>query len=232
MGAIIDTSSQKAIMGATVAVIPYKDSTRQSVFLTDKNGGFTFNNLELGYYRLQITAVGFRTLTIDSIHLRTDRADFNFNDIPLSNQSVELAEVIIFVEKPLIESKDGNITFNVGESALSNGSSATELLKQTPLVTTDPNGKILVRGKEPKILIDDKPVELNLQQLQDLLESLPGSSIEKIESVFGEGVEKMKYSALKVWDANGVELRAYFEKSENQKSQIRNSKSEIRLVRP
>ena len=39
----------------------------------------------------------------------------------------------------------------------------------------------MVRGKEPKILIDDKPVELNLQQLQDLLESMPGSSIEKIE---------------------------------------------------
>lgn len=181
MGAVIDTSSQKAIMGATVAIIPYKDSSRQSVFLTDKNGGFTFNNLELGYYRLQITAVGFRTLTIDSIHLRTDRADFNFNDIPLSNQSVELAEVIIFVEKPLIESKDGNITFNVGESALSNGSNATELLKQTPLVTTDADGKIFVRGKEPRILIDDKPVELNAQQLQDLLESMPGSMIEKIE---------------------------------------------------
>ncbi|HKO80720.1 MAG TPA: outer membrane beta-barrel protein, partial [Chitinophagaceae bacterium] len=49
------------------------------------------------------------------------------------------------------------------------------------LVAKDPDGKITVRGKEPKILIDDKPVELNLQQLQDLLESLPGSSIEKIE---------------------------------------------------
>ena len=73
VGAVIDTSSQKAIMGATVAVIPYKDSTRQSVFLTDKNGGFSFSNLELGYYRLQISAVGFRTLTIDSIHLRTDQ---------------------------------------------------------------------------------------------------------------------------------------------------------------
>ncbi len=168
-------------MGATVAVIPYSDSTRQSVFLTDKNGGFSFSNLALGYYRLQISAVGFRTLTIDSIHLRADRADFNLNDIPLSNQSVELAEVVIFVEKPLIESKDGNITFNVGESALSNGSNATELLKQTPLVTTDADGKIAVRGKEPRILIDDKPVELNAQQLQDLLESMPGSMIEKIE---------------------------------------------------
>lgn len=181
IGTVLDTSNQKAIMGATVAAIPFADSSKQSVFLTDKNGGFNLSNLQLGYYRVRISAVGYRTLTIDSIHLRADRADFNLNDIPLSNQSIELAEVIIFVEKPLIESKDGNITFNVGESALSNGSNATELLKQTPLVTTDADGKIAVRGKEPKILIDDKPVELNAQQLQDLLESMPGSMIEKIE---------------------------------------------------
>lgn len=181
IGSVLDTSSQRAIAGATVSIIPYKDSTKLSVFLTDKNGAFTFSNLEFGYYRLTITAVGFRSKIIDSIHLRSERSDFNLNDIGMGNQSVELSEIVIYIEKPLIESKDGNITFNVGESALSNGSTATELLKQTPLVTTDPNGKILVRGKEPKILIDDKPVELNMQQLQDLLESMPGSTIEKIE---------------------------------------------------
>lgn len=181
IGSVLDTSTQRAIAGATISIIPYKDSTKLSVFLTDKNGAFNFSNLEFGYYRLTITAIGFRTKTIDSIHLRAERSDFNLNDIGMGNQSVELGEIVIYVEKPLIESKDGNITFNVGESALSNGSTATELLKQTPLVTTDPNGKILVRGKEPKILIDDKPVELNMQQLQDLLESMPGSTIEKIE---------------------------------------------------
>ena len=89
--------------------------------------------------------------------------------------------MVIYAEKPLIQSKDGNITFNAGESALAAGSNASDLLTQVPLVAKDADGKISVRGKEPKILIDDKPVELNLQQLQDLLESLPGSSIEKIE---------------------------------------------------
>jgi hypothetical protein len=181
IGSVLDASNQKAIIGATVAMIPFADSTKAQYFLTDKNGSFHFYQLAFGYYRVKVTAVGFRTKQIDSIHLRAERYDFNLNDILLSNQSVELTEVIIYAEKPLIESKDGNITFNVGESALSNGSSATDLLKQTPLVTTDPNGKILVRGKEPKILIDDKPVELNMQQLQDLLESMPGSTIEKIE---------------------------------------------------
>jgi len=92
-----------------------------------------------------------------------------------------MAEVIIYAERPLIQSKDGNITFNASESPLSAGGNASDLLTSVPLITKDPSGKILVRGKEPKILIDDKPVELNLQQLQDLLESMPGSSIEKIE---------------------------------------------------
>lgn len=33
-------------------------------------------------------------------------------------------------------------------------------MKQTPLVNVDNDGKILLRGKEVKVLIDDKPVEL------------------------------------------------------------------------
>ncbi|MBO9660620.1 MAG: TonB-dependent receptor, partial [Chitinophagaceae bacterium] len=89
--------------------------------------------------------------------------------------------VVVYSEKPLIESKDGNITFNAAESPLSAGSNASDLLTSVPLVTKDGDGKISVRGKEPMIMIDDKPVQLSMQQLQDLLESMPGSAIEKIE---------------------------------------------------
>ena len=51
----------------------------------------------------------------------------------------------------------------------------------TTLVSADPDGKITVRGKEPRILIDNKPVSLNGLQLTDFLESLPGGMIDKIE---------------------------------------------------
>lgn len=176
-------SSSKALQGATVTLISLKDTSSVLSTLSDKNGEFILKDIPFGFYRLKITFIGYKTLSIDSINFRKERFDFNLNDIILKDQSVakELEEVIIYAEKPLIESKDGNITFNAGESPLSAGSNASELLEKVPLVTKDPDGKINVRGKEPKILIDDKPVELNLQQLQDLLESMPGSSIEKIE---------------------------------------------------
>jgi outer membrane receptor protein involved in Fe transport len=180
-GNLVDEKS-KALEGATVKLIALADTTRQRSVSTDKTGLFTFSNITLGYYRLYITYVGLQPLTMDSINFREERSDFNLSDIILKPRTTDnLEAVVIYAEKPLIQSKDGNITFNAGESALAAGSNASDLLTAVPLVAKDPDGKITVRGKEPKILIDDKPVELNLQQLQDLLESLPGSSIDKIE---------------------------------------------------
>ncbi|MBC7903809.1 MAG: TonB-dependent receptor, partial [Gemmatimonadaceae bacterium] len=181
-GNLLDEKS-KAVAAATIELVNLADSNSAvKTTTTDKDGNFQFTQLVFAVYRLKISSIGFQPLKIDSIQVRMERFDFNLNDILLHPAAAaELNEVIVYAEKPLIQSRDGNITFNAAESALSAGSSASDLLKNVPLVTTDPNGKVLVRGKEPKILIDDKPVELNVQQLQDLLESLPGSSIEKIE---------------------------------------------------
>ena len=183
VGNVLD-EKRKALESATVQLSNLNDSLQKKTVLTDKDGAFQISNIAFGYYNLKISFVGFNTITIDSIYFRTERYDFNLGDITLltrSSGSNIMEQVIIYAERPLIQSRDGNITFNAGESALSAGSNASELLTNVPLVTKDPDGKLLVRGKEPKILIDDKPVQLNLQQLQDLLESMPGSSIEKIE---------------------------------------------------
>jgi hypothetical protein len=180
-GTVMDEKG-KALEGTTIQLFRIDDSTSRRSVVSDKDGGFTLRAIPYGHYRLRLSYVGFHQLTLDSIHFRAERADFNLNDLVLrAATSGQLDPVIVYVEKPLVQSKDGNITFNASESALSAGSNASDLLTTVPLVTKDPDGKLLVRGKEPKILIDDKPVELNLQQLQDLLESMPGSSIEKIE---------------------------------------------------
>lgn len=180
-GTVLD-ETKKALSGATVTLASMQDSAQQLVSATDKDGSFTISNIAFGYYRLRITYVGMQKHILDSISFRTERFDFNLGDIILrSGKTGIMDSVIIYAEKPLVQSKDGNITFNAGESAIAAGSNASDLLTNVPLVAKDASGKITVRGKEPKILIDDKPVELNLQQLQDLLESMPGSSIEKIE---------------------------------------------------
>lgn len=180
-GTVLDEKS-KPLEGVSVQLVSMQDSNIRKTTITDKTGFFTIEGIAFGYYRLKFSYVGLQGKTLDSLYFRAERFDFNLNDIVLlPKTSSNLEEVVVYAEKPLIQSKDGNITFNAAESALSAGSNANELLTNVPLITKDPNGKLLVRGKEPKILIDDKPVELNQQQLQDLLESMPGSTIEKIE---------------------------------------------------
>lgn len=181
-GTITDSTRGEGVPFANLILVGMSENSLRFQGVSDKNGNFEFNRLPLGYYSLRINAVGLSPAQIDSIFLRAERYDFNLGDIKLKypGQST-LTEVVVYAEKPLFENKDDKLTYNIGESALSNGASTAELLKNIPLVNTDPNGRILLKGKEPRILIDDKPTELNAQQLQDLLESLPGGTIEKIE---------------------------------------------------
>jgi hypothetical protein len=173
--------NQTAAAGASIELLSLIDTTFKRMTIADKAGEFFVSSIPFGWYRLQITSVGYQSLLMDSIHIRTERFDFNLADLLLKPSSNQMQEVVVYAEKPLIQTKDGNITFNAAESPLSAGATATELLRNVPLVSTDPDGKLLVKGKEPKILIDDKPVQLNQQQLQDLLESMSGSNIERIE---------------------------------------------------
>lgn len=178
----VSSSAKKTLKDASVACIPLNDTANAQYTSTDKLGYFAFTGLDSGYYRITITMSGYGKRVIDSIFIRHDRNSFNLDDIELPDKLVKEEEVTVYAEKPLIEmTKDGKIVFNTSESALAQTSNATDLLKSTPLVSVDPNGNVLMRGKEVKVLIDEKPVELNARQLQELLESMHGSNIEKIE---------------------------------------------------
>lgn len=181
IGTILDNENGKSINSATVTLTKIGDTAISKTMITAKDGGFLFEQMPYGYYRLQVSTMGYNNLRLDSINIRPDRFDFDLNDVKLKRKTTDMDEVVIYAERPLIENKDGKMIFNAGESALNSGASATELLKQAPLVNVDNDGKVQLRGKDVKILIDDKPVELNGKQLQDLLESMPGSMIDKIE---------------------------------------------------
>jgi len=182
MGSIIEATKGDAVPFATIQLLRLGADSLKKTTVSDKNGFFELSKLPMGYYSLTVNALGFAKTQLDSIYLRAERFDFNLGDIQVKAASAAaLTEVIVYAEKPLFENKDDKLTYNIGESALSSGSNTAELLKNIPLVNNDPNGRLLLKGKEPKILIDDKPTKLNAQQLQDLLESLPGSRIERIE---------------------------------------------------
>ncbi len=181
IGNVVDNGSGKPVPAATVSLFRIDMAAEAVSQLSDKNGGFDFEKLAPGYYRLQVDMVGFAKMRIDSIHIYTERTDINLGDIKLNSTTAALNDVVVYSEKPLVENKDGKVIYNVAESALSNGSNASEMLRNLPLMSANPDGTLMLRGKEPLILMDEKPVNLNGQQLTDLLESLPANVVEKVE---------------------------------------------------
>ncbi|MES2005299.1 MAG: TonB-dependent receptor [Bacteroidota bacterium] len=181
IGNVLDNTSGKPLPFANLSLKRIDVTASPISVMADKNGGFDFEKLAFGYYRLAVDVVGFAKTNMDSIHIYAERTDINLGDIKLNASSTALNEVIVYAEKPLIENKDGKVIYNVAESPLSNGSNASEMLRNLPLMNANPDGTLLLRGKEPLILMDEKPVNLSGQQLTDLLESLPANVVEKVE---------------------------------------------------
>lgn len=180
-GNIQDANTGKPIKGATVYLANKADSGQKKLVLSDNNGSFSFEKIAFGYYQLSIAALSYAKYAVDSIWVRAEKDELVFNDIQLKDAATTLNEVVVYADKKLIEDKDGVLTYNVSESPISNGSNATDILKNMPLVNANPDGSLTVKGKTPLILIDEKPTNLNAQQLADLLESLPANVIEKVE---------------------------------------------------
>lgn len=181
VGNVLDNGSGKALPQVSIVLTRMAIAARPVTQITDKNGGFDFEKLLPGYYRLTADMVGFARMKMDSIHIYSERTDINLGDIKLNSAAAALNEVVVYAEKPLVENKDGKMIYNVAESALSNGANASEMLRNLPLMSANPDGTLMLRGKEPLILMDEKPVNLNGQQLTDLLESLPANVVEKVE---------------------------------------------------
>lgn len=180
-GRVMDENEQGR-QGATVTLFKSGVSSNPvRVVSSDSAGNFNLAVPE-GIYRVEISFTGFVKWIKDSIVLDGTQPSVSITGIKLQPPlESTLEEAVVVHPKPMFEHKDGTITLNVESTPMSGSSSGAELLKNMPMVATDPEGRIVVKGKQPIILIDEKPVDMNGQQLADLLESLPGSSIEKIE---------------------------------------------------
>ncbi len=181
-GKVVEEVGAMPIPFAGVAI--YNSNTEQALFTTqtDENGYFKFINLKPGSYKIKISYVGFTILFVNEIFITEKDFDKNLGNLKLSNESSNLSEVVINAPKPLVEFGADVITYNVGSSILAEGSTATDVLKNVPMVQVDIDGNATISGKRTtRIFIDGKPSEYMTSNIADLLNVLPSDAIDKIE---------------------------------------------------
>ncbi len=179
----VKDSGNENLPGATVRLLKAADSTLVTGEVTDMNGNFRFTNLENNSYLLAISAMGQKdfkstALTIDAAHSSVALPAV----ILLPAKSIELGEVVVKAQKPLIEQEIDRTIVNVGSMIGSATSNTFDVLSKTPGIGVNANGEISLNGRSGvMVLIDGRSTYMSGADLAAYLKSLPAGVLDKIE---------------------------------------------------
>ena len=181
-GKVVEEVGGLAIPFAVVSVYETTAEQPLQTIQTDEFGTFKFINLKPGVYKVKVSYIGFTSLFIDAVTITPKEFDKNLGNLKLASEQSNLNEVVITAQKPVVEFGADMITYNVGSSVLAEGSTATDVLKNVPMVTVDIDGNATISGKRStRVFIDGKPSEYMTSNIADLLNVLPSDAIDKIE---------------------------------------------------
>jgi outer membrane receptor for ferrienterochelin and colicin len=166
-GKVVDKETKESLIGVTVVIV---GSTQGAA--TDLNGAFQIGNVEAGTYDVRFSIVGYQPLVYKKVTVRPDlRTKIT---IELVASAVELNEIEVTAERPLIERDVTSTNFSVSAKEVEKLSARNvqELVALFPSVTAEGN----VRGgksSEVVYLVDGLP----MQDVGGMGSSLPKSAI-------------------------------------------------------
>jgi hypothetical protein len=183
-GKTLDSKNNEVIPYVNILIYNGIDSLSAKPFQSNADGVFSIKNLILGVYTIKFSFIGFQAKTITKIVLDENRYAVNLGSILLETDSKMLNEVVIKYKKPIVEMQDDKIVYNVDQSIFAEGSVATDILKNVPMVTVDIDGKATIAGKRnTRIFIDGKPSDFSSSSIGDLLSILPSDALEFVEVI-------------------------------------------------
>lgn len=183
-GSVIDENTRH-LDYATISLLHAQDSSVISVIFSDETGQYQFKNIKEGNYLIQASMLGYRDGHSEPILLSFKTVKpYAVKDIVLASATTALSDVVITVQKPLIERRADMLVVNVENSPLAAGNNALDILERSPGISVDKDDNISLQGKAGTlILIDGKETHLSPSQLANLLRSTDGNTIQSLEII-------------------------------------------------
>ena len=193
-GSVYDSNKSKLQQASVVL----KDSISNKVFdytYTDKNGNYKLNSKSIGSFQIEFRHLGYASKTV-TISLENNQ-NANIVDIMLDEKPMNLDEVIVQAERPIIIRND---TISYKTEHFINGTEQTveDLLRVIPGLQIDREGTIKVGNQEiEKLMVDGD--DLFEKGYKILSKNMPAYPVEEVELLknysnnrFLKGVEKVK----------------------------------------
>nr|WP_295926446.1 outer membrane beta-barrel protein [uncultured Dyadobacter sp.] len=186
----VTDSNRQSIPGAHVRLISLDAQQERQTMVSTEDGGFAFESVGQGRYVLSASMVGYVAGHADTVVVAAEVSMTIQRNLVLTEAAVELNAATVTARRQAIEMDHGKLVLNVGNSALSSGASALDLLRKVPGVSLGQDDQILLKGAGGvNVMIDGKMTYLSEQQLAQLLKSISGESISKVELMPTPGAE-------------------------------------------
>jgi len=169
---------------ASVRLFSTKDSSVVQGIYTSEDGTFKLDGIDPGSYYLKISFSNFVTHVIDPLIIEKSK-DLSIGEIQMSiDKTLELDGVIAVGSLDVLKAGIDKKIYNVQDDIAAKGGTVNDVLNNIPSIEVDQDGNISLRGDgNVTILIDGRPSGLVLGDGQNLLNSLPANSIERVEVV-------------------------------------------------
>lgn len=194
-GTLQDSGARKPLQYATTELFAAANPAQplRSAYTNDK-GRFTISGLDSGRYLLIVSHTGYseqqRELSLGKGEKR------ELEPVTLAAAPKELAGVVIKTRKPLVETSDDKIAYNVAADPVAKTETAIDILRRTPYVSVDGDGNITVNGQSNfKVLLNGRETAMFAQNVKEALKGFPGALITKIEVITSPSAK---------YDAEGV----------------------------
>lgn len=152
--------------------------------ITNEKGAFSFNQLEIGSYFIEISYTGYTTKSIDFI-ITGKKLNKNLRTILLELDPYILDNVDVSDQAPIYENKIEKIVYNVENDLSQSADDGIDVLRNAPLVSVDMDDKVSLRGSSNvKFLLNGKTSSfLNGDNISDVLQTIPAEQIKSIEVI-------------------------------------------------
>lgn len=181
-GKVMDGKREVALEFANIALLQPNDSTVLYGGMSELDGTFEFN-ASPGDYILRVGFIGYLEF-FETITLATNKNTVNLGTITLEEDAQNLQEVVVEGVTSMFESDIDKRTYNVENSIVAEGQTASQLLGTLPSIQVDDEGGITMRGSgNILIYINGRPSNLSGDDAESILAQFPANSIKSVELI-------------------------------------------------
>lgn len=188
-GRVLDQNTNQYIEYTNVSIFNIDKNKMVEGTITDKKGKFSFEDVEVGKYKLSISFIGYETKEIE-FETSNKNPNYKFKKISLNSSSKQIDEIEINETKAVYENKIDKIVYNPENDVNQSSDDATDVLRKAPLLSVDLDGNVSLRGsKKIKFLVNGKTSTFFASDAATALQMIPADEIKSVEVITSPGAK-------------------------------------------